>query len=149
MMTVLSFTGEANYGIDSRLIVEKSTQEARNSEMRSLWKVWVDAKTTSKAHRVVARVYRNLGGDVSNQCIEPYSKIGGFVVSFEMDHADSTWNDCVIEVIELGQRVGYGWVFAGDVRQDPSGWSNKSNVSGVTAIEWILIRPRLSDDVRP
>jgi hypothetical protein len=45
----------------------------------------------------------------------------------------------VVELIELGQRVGYGWILSGDILGDPSGWSNKPRVSGVKPIEWLLM----------
>lgn len=114
--------------------------------MRSLWKVWLDVKTRDKAQQILGRVYGILGEKVFLQSIEPYWKTGGFVVGFEMDHGDKSWNECVVEVIERGQRVGYQWIFTGDVRQDPSGWSNHPNVPGVRSIEWILIRPQSVND---
>ena len=114
--------------------------------MRSLWKIWVDAKTREKVQRVLGRVYGKLGEDVFDQSIEPYWKTGGFVVSFEIDHGDKPWNECVVEVIERGQRVGYQWIFTGDVQRDPSGWSNNPNVSGIRSIEWNLFRPQPVND---
>jgi hypothetical protein len=90
--------------------------------------------------------YANLGEAVFDQRIGPYWKTGGFVASFGMDHGAKSWNDCVVEATERAQRVGYQWIFTGDVRRDPSGWSNHPNVSWVGSIEWTLILPQPVND---
>jgi hypothetical protein len=74
-----------------------------------------------------------------SQRVEPYPKIPGSLVVFCVVLESEAWNDCVVELIELGQRVGRGWILSGDILGDPSGWSNKPRVSGVKAIEWILM----------
>ncbi|APW61648.1 hypothetical protein [Paludisphaera borealis] len=107
--------------------------------MRSLWKTWIEAKAERNALRVSERVRDALGGEAVDQRIEPYPKTSGFLVSFEVELGSEAWNDCVVEVIELGQRVGHEWILSGDVRDDPSGWSIKPSISGVKAIEWSLI----------
>jgi hypothetical protein len=116
--------------------------------MRSLWKIWVEAKSEEKALRVSERVRRTLGRDVVDQSIEPDPKTTGFLVAFAVELGSAAWNDCVVELIELGQRVGYGWILTGDILSDPSGWSNEPGVSGVKSIEWILMaesRPTTSE----
>jgi hypothetical protein len=105
--------------------------------MRSLWKFWTDARTEAKALRVFERVQRALGREVLDLCVEPYPKIGGFVVTFWVELESQAWNDSVVELIELGQRVGYGWILSGRVLAEPEGWSNESSVSGVKSIQWI------------
>jgi hypothetical protein len=53
--------------------------------MRSLWKVWTDARTEVKALRVFERFARNLGGEPLDRRLEPYPKTGGFVIRFEIE----------------------------------------------------------------
>jgi hypothetical protein len=107
--------------------------------MRSLWKIWVEAKSEGQARRVSERVRRILGREAVDQRVEPYPKIPGFLVVFCMVLEGGAWNDCVVELIELGQRVGREWILSGDILGDPSGWSNKPRVSEVKAIEWTLM----------
>jgi len=59
-----------------------------------------------------------------------------FITYLESDQ----WNDAVVETIGLGQRVGYGWLLYGSIYDDPSGWSNRTNVSGVESIKWSLLK---------
>jgi hypothetical protein len=107
--------------------------------MRSLWKIWIEAKSEQKALRVSEQVRRILGRETEGQDIEPYPKISGFLVRFCVELGGEAWNNCVIEVIEMGQRVGHEWILSGDIGNDPSGWSNQPSIPGVKAIEWILI----------
>ena len=120
--------------------------------MRSLWKIWVEAKSEDKALRISERVRRALGGEVVGQSVEPDPKTTGFLVAFWVDLGSEAWNDGVVEVIELGQRVGHGWILSGDVLGDPSGWSNEPRVSGVKAVEWSLMaepRPTTTEAASP
>jgi hypothetical protein len=107
--------------------------------MRSLWKIWIGAKSEDRALRVSERVQEALGRVAVGHGIEPYPKIGGFLVRFEVELGSERWNDCVVEVVEMGQRVGHAWILSGDVRDDPSGWSNRPRIAGVQAIEWSLV----------
>jgi hypothetical protein len=107
--------------------------------MRSLWKVWIDAKAEDKARRVSEQVRRVLGREAVDHGIEPYPKTRGFLARFWVELGSEGWNDCVVEVIELGQRVGHGWILSGDILSDPSGWSNQPSIPGVKAIEWNLV----------
>jgi hypothetical protein len=107
--------------------------------MRSLWKIWAEAKSEDKALRASERVRRILGREAVDQSVEPYPKANGFLVTFWVELGGEAWNDGVVELIELGQRVGHAWILSGDILGDPSGWSNEPRVPGVKAIEWSLI----------
>lgn len=111
--------------------------------IRSLWKLWVEAKSEDKALRLFERVRHVLGREAVDQGVEPYPEIRGFLVVFKVELESEAWNDCVVELIELGQRVGYGWILSGEVLSDPSSWSDKPRVSGVKAFEWILMTESL------
>jgi hypothetical protein len=113
--------------------------EKRPMTMCSLWKIWVEAKSEGQARRVSERARRILGREAVDQRVEPYPKPPGLLVVFCVALESEAWNDCVVEPIELGQRLGRGWILSGDILGDPSGWSNNPRVSGVKAIEWILM----------
>ena len=117
--------------------------------IRSFWKMWTEAKSEEKALRVFERVRGNLGREALDRGVEPYPKIMGFVVAFWIELESQAWNDSVVEVIALGQRVGYQWTLSGDILTGTDGWSNESNVSGVRSIQWMLDRrwamPRIVD----
>jgi hypothetical protein len=108
--------------------------------IRSYWKMWTEAKSEEKALRVFERVRRNLGREALDRTVEPYPKITGFVVAFWIELESQAWNDSVVEVIALGQRVGHQWTLSGDILTDMDGWSNESSVSGVRSIQWMLDR---------
>jgi hypothetical protein len=102
--------------------------------------MWTEAKSEEKALRVFERVRHNLGREALDRSVEPYPKIAGFVVAFWIELESQAWNDSVVEVIALGQRVGYQWTLSGDILTDTDGWSNKPSVSGVSSIQWMLDR---------
>lgn len=117
--------------------------------MRSFWKLCVSTATEEEALRVFEAVRGKLGGEVRNAHAEPYPKTSGFLIRFEIDLGDVAWNDGVVEVIAAAQRIGRAWVLAGDVREDPSGWSDEPSVPGVRVIEWSLTAPPDRDVPRP
>lgn len=108
--------------------------------MQLNWKMWVSAKTVEKALKLCDRILGRMEKDATEKSVEPDPKTGGFVVSFTTELVSVRWNDAVVEAITLGQRVGHGWALSGGVEDDPSGWSDRTNVSGVEAIEWSLRR---------
>ena len=62
------------------------------------------------------------------------------MLSFATEIEDGNWPGVVVEAIALGQRVGSGWILSGDIHDDPSGWSNETNISGVRSLQWTLKR---------
>jgi hypothetical protein len=107
--------------------------------MQSIWKLWVTAKTEPAARRVYSRLIDRMAHPASVLSIEPYPKTGGFIVAFQIILASQEWNDAVVEVIALGQRVAYGWYITGSILEDSSATSNKVSVAGATMVEWQLI----------
>ncbi len=77
--------------------------------MHSFWRIWCDARTQQKALKLYNRVTSALGRDVTLRSIEPYPKINGFMINFDLPLASQTWNDAVVEVIRLGQCFAVGW----------------------------------------
>ena len=108
--------------------------------MRLVWNMWMDAKTREKALKLCDRILEHMDVEALEKTVEPYPKTGGFVVSFATRLASERWRDAVVEAIALGQRLGYEWRLMGSVHDNPSGWSNQVNVSGVESIEWTLLR---------
>lgn len=117
-------------------MTETTDSEAWHSD----WKVWTETKNEAKARRVLAWVEDALAREVLDVTVEPYHK-GGHVVRFRLDHDFSDWPSFVLEVIALGQCVGYGWSLYGDIRTQSSGWSNESSISGVKAMQWMIDSP--------
>jgi hypothetical protein len=107
--------------------------------MHSIWKLWVTTKTEAKARRVYARVIDRMDCPATLLTIEPYPKIDGFVVTYQVALTSRAWNDAVVEVIALGQRFAYGWYISGTITQDPSATADRTSVAGVTMTEWHLI----------
>ena len=99
--------------------------------------MWTGADSQEEALRVSERARRDLGREASDRSVEPSAKITGFVVAFRIELEGRAWNDPVVGVIALGQRVGYQWTLGGDILSDTSGWSNESSVSGVRSIRWM------------
>lgn len=108
--------------------------------IRSYWKMWTEAKSQEKALRVFERVRGRLDREALDRTVDPYPKIMGFVVAYWIEMESQSWNDSVVEVIGLGQRVGYQWALSGNVLTDMDGWSNESSVSGVRSIQWMMDR---------
>jgi hypothetical protein len=84
-------------------------------------------------------------GPVDVRPLSDYPKTGGWAFSFQTRLARARWNDSVVDIIALGQRVAYAWTLTGDVFRSPEGWSTKSRISGVTAIQWQLRTPGQAD----
>jgi hypothetical protein len=115
--------------------------------MRARWHVWSTARSEKSARHVASRVLRLLGQPTIDPVVfAPYSKTGGWTFSFEVRLSGATWNDCVVDVIALGQRVGYGWRLSGDVTERLEGWSNEARIAGVTSIQWQLWPEEQYDD---
>jgi hypothetical protein len=108
--------------------------------MHSQWRFFFNVKTEDKAAKLLSQIQeqiRLLFGDVP---VEKYHK-GSYVANFIFAHNSNDWNDCVVEVIEYGQRIAYEWLITGDVRDALDGWSTKASISGVSAIGWSIARP--------
>ena len=105
----------------------------------SKWKLFLDAKSEKRSTKILDKVSSLLRRDIRNEKVESSPETGGYAVMFEVDMKSSRWNDAVVEVIELGQKIGDGWTLNGSVMQDPQGWSNRpSGVAGIISISWIL-----------
>ena len=107
--------------------------------MYATWKLWVNTKSEDTAYTITNRVLKDAGIEALNITIEPYPKTEGLVLRFEVALTSGSWNDCVVEVIALGQRMAREWQLSGDVNVDISGWSTKAAVIGVRAAEWNLV----------
>jgi hypothetical protein len=107
--------------------------------MQAHWSVWSDATSEVSARRVATRLLRQLGRPANQVTFSPYPKTSGWMFTFQTDLEGGTWNDHVVDVVELGQRVAHAWSLSGDVRRSPEGWSTKARIAGVTAIQWLLL----------
>lgn len=69
--------------------------------MHSFWRIWCDARTQQQAVKLYNRVTDATGHAMTLRSIEPYPKINGFVIDFELPLTSETWNDAVLEVVQL------------------------------------------------
>jgi hypothetical protein len=111
-------TGEEGYGLEAH------------------WNVWSDAKSEKNARHVAKWLISELARPVEQLTFGPYPKTGGWTFSFQMRLSGASWNDQIVDLIALGQRVAHGWILTGDISRDPQGWSNDARVTGVTSIQW-------------
>ncbi|WP_290523234.1 hypothetical protein [Alcanivorax sp.] len=103
--------------------------------MKSHWKFWCDAKNEKNAGVVLSKLRNSFFLNVVDHTIDPYHK-GGYVISLVAAGRATTWNDHIVEVIAAGQTLGRGWTILGDINDQAEGWSNESNVSGITSVQW-------------
>lgn len=108
--------------------------------MRATFKIWTDAKSKVAAERVFERAIQQLGRVPQSHRVEPYPKTGGYVWQGELEIECTSWENCVVEIIGLGQQLCYAWTLSGDIQQEVSGWSSQARVVGVKAAEWTLQR---------
>jgi hypothetical protein len=105
--------------------------------MTSHWRIWVNATTKDKALILLNRIAAEIGR-VPLVAVASCSEDGGHRITFQVPLESKSWNDAVVELIALGERVGYAWQLMGSILDDPEGRSYKSRVSGVLAIQWSL-----------
>ncbi len=115
------------------------------ARMQAWWSVWSDATSEKSARNVAMRLLRRLGRPADQLTFASYPKTGGWTFTFQTPLEGASWNDYVVDAIALGERVASAWSLSGEVRQSPEGWSTKSRISGVTAIQWWLQTPGQAD----
>jgi hypothetical protein len=108
--------------------------------MTSEWTIWVDATTEEKALVLLNRVASEMDREPRNAFVAACDETGGHKGTFSIDISALSWNDAVVEVIDLGQRVGYDWQLLGSILDDAEAISGKTRLSGVKFIQWGLQR---------
>ncbi len=106
--------------------------------LKSFWRVFTETKSEKSARTVLGRFERTISQEIVLYKISNYYK-GGHEITFELQHENNVRSEIIIEVISLGERVGRGWHLTGSIQNQPSGWTNSSTISGVTAINWDII----------
>ena len=107
----------------------------RMSNVISCWKAWADVNTRTKGLSLARKLASAMGTEHFGLRAEKYHK-GGYVTFFNIEHPQDAWNDFVVDVIGLGQKVASDWILTGNVQADPSGWSTRCRISGITAVSW-------------
>lgn len=102
------------------------------------WKIFTDANTVEKAHKVFQKVITQLEVECTLQGIESYHK-GGFVCSFSSVTEVSNWPQVVFDALSMAQRIGRSWVLSGNLPEEVDAWSNASSVVGVQNIHLMLL----------
>jgi hypothetical protein len=106
--------------------------------MTSRWTMWVDATTEKKALLLLNRLAAEMERESIDASIRLNEKTGGYEVRFAVPLQHASWNDAVVELIDLGQRVGYEWELRGSILDDAEAASGRPRISGVQAIQWNL-----------
>lgn len=108
--------------------------------MVSHWSAFVNAKSPDAARRILKCLETEFGHSLDKVSIEPYTKTGGHKSTFYGRLSATTWNDAVVEVIELGQRVARAWELTGSIVDEIEASSNRPRVAGVSMITVSLRR---------
>lgn len=108
--------------------------------MHVSWRIITDTNSEKSAGRVLARFADEISEEIENVMIEEHHD-GGHVIQFGISLKSTSWSDAVVESIEYGQRVGYGWNLGGSVRDDPDAFCSKFRVVGITSASWHLSKP--------
>jgi hypothetical protein len=108
--------------------------------MVSHWSAFVDAKTTEAARRILKCLETEFGRSLDDVSINPNTKTGGHKSTFYVRLVATTWNDAVVEIIELGQRVARAWELTGSIVDEIEASSNRPRVAGVSMITVSLRR---------
>jgi hypothetical protein len=96
-------------------------------------------KMKKNAKVIFNRFMKLLGGDVGYfQCI-PHNG-AGYRAQWTMDHTMTNWSELLLEVLQLAQNVGNGWLLTGDVACQCAAWCNRPRVAGVQTIEWTIAK---------
>lgn len=107
--------------------------------MKSNWKFQSNAKNEKNAAVLFNRFARQLGGEVDSYEFIPGI---GYGVKWTMTHTCRSWSELLLEVLQLAQNVGNGWLLTGDVSFRCDAWCNRARVSGVVLIEWNIQKER-------
>lgn len=105
--------------------------------MTSEWIIDTNAKNERNSKVLFNRFVKQLYGEVvHSQCI-PNSGVG-YKVKWTMNHKVVSWSELLLDVLQMAQNVGNGWLLTGDVTCRCSAWCNRPKVAGVQTIEWTI-----------
>ena len=105
----------------------------------------MDCTSVTAAGRVVARLVETLEFQtVTDLPILPYSK-GGYSCHSVVNVTSLPWNEGVVRTIQLGQRIGAGWLLYGDVLNATDAVFSlehgSTHIPGLRMATWALYRP--------
>jgi len=106
--------------------------------MNARWTVWVDAKTGTECTSLLDRLAVAWGRKLKAVDVRWDSNTNAHKASFTVPLEAASWNDAVVEVIALGQSVGYAWSLRGSVLDDVAGDCMKSRIAGINGLQWHL-----------
>jgi hypothetical protein len=69
---------------------------------------------------------------------DPEQRVG-HTVKWTMDHKVASWSELLLEVMQLAQNIGNGWLLTGDVTSQCSAWCNRPRVAGLQSTEWTIV----------
>lgn len=111
--------------------------------MISYWVLNCNAKKVKNAATLFNRVAKLLQAELIQRQFEANAG-AGYTIKWELSHNQDNWNDFVVEVLQLAQNIGNGWLITGDVREECNAWCNRPRVSGVQTIECSIAKREIS-----
>jgi hypothetical protein len=117
--------------------------------MNSEWFIWCLTKDERKARKLLDRVVDKLSRAPGNVAIHPDEDIPGFEVRFDITLRSSSWNDSIIELIDLGYEVADSWIIlpgwsGRSIYESAESFSDECRVSGVRRIQWHIDSPDIA-----
>lgn len=106
--------------------------------MNSRWTIWIDAKTEAKCSDLLDRLAVALQRTLKDLDVRLDPNTGSHKASCTVALEATSWNDAVVEVISLGQSVGYAWSLRGSVRDDLQGDCMSGRIAGIEGLQWHL-----------
>lgn len=84
----------------------------------SIWRLHLDSSSEPSASKIINRCIQAFGQTPTELKLEKYDK-GGYIATLKFLHNEiNTWSEQVIEVIELGQKLGSGWSLFGNIQDE-------------------------------
>ena len=106
--------------------------------MHSRWTIWIDTKTAAKCSALLDRLAVAWGRELKNLDVRLDANSGIHKASCTVALEATSWNDAVVEVISLGQSIGYAWSLRGSVLDDVAGDCMAGRIAGIEGLQWHL-----------
>ena len=100
---------------------------------RSFWRLHINSDKKENAETAVNRCVKLLNRSPVEVELYKYSN-GGFMSDLQFFHdEDLSWPQLVFDLLEMGERIGTGWLLSGKISMNPSGTLN--SISPATTVK--------------
>lgn len=119
--------------------------------MKSEWFIWCVTKNERKAQKILDRVADGLNHAPENVCINPDEDIPGYSLRFDIPIRAVSWNDTIVELVDLGYRVADTWVILPgwarhSIYESAEAFSDECRITGVRRISWHIDNPEINNE---